>query len=115
MTDAIGRAVAAWKRGMTWLAAAWRCEMGERRWWEEEPPRARASAHARLAADCMRADILVEYVPGRRVVTDGKIGSLTAESIVCHGVDPFDVHEFHCRPVNVDWRGKDAIGWGYDL
>jgi len=112
VTDPAWSIRVAWKRGMDWLAAAWRGEVGRSYgWWASSFERARA--HARLAADCMRADILVEYVPGHRVVTDGKIGDLASDSILC--VVDGKQHAFQCRPVNVDWRGKDAIGWGYEL
>jgi len=111
MTDPAWSIRVAWKRGMDWLAAAWRGIVPVYVVTWAEPSRARA--HARLAADCMRADILVEYVPGHRVVTDGKIGDLASDSILT--VVDGKQHAFKCRPVNVDWRGKDAIGWGYEL
>ena len=116
MNDAVARVVAAWRRSMSWLAAAWRGELGKggvpyAAWadgWQ-----ARARAHARLAVDCMRADILIEYTPGHRVVVDGKIGDMASESILT--IVDGQEHSFRCRPVTLDWKDKDAIAWRYDL
>lgn len=110
MTDPTTRIRSAWQRSMAWLAAAWRGEIGG------EFMRARTArerAHARLAVDCMRADILIEYTPGHRVVVDGKIGDMASESILT--VVDGQEHSFRCRPVTLDWKGKDAIAWRYDL
>lgn len=115
MNDAVERerARAAWKRGLSWLVAFSRGDFEQRP--VEPAPRgfmSRAAAHARLASLCMQEDIIVEYTPGQRLVLDSKLGGIEAMSI-----SPAEApeHVFLARPVTVDWRGKDAIGWGYDL
>lgn len=113
MTDAVERARTAWKRGISNLLDFCRGDFDEHVIADPPPGfMSRQLAHARLAGACMRADILVEYIPGRRVVTDSKLGGIDADAIAPVFAPE---HSFDARPVNVDWCGKDAIAWGYDL
>lgn len=107
MIDHTDRIASAWKRSMNWLVAAWN-DPGP----QVSVPADRSAIHARLAADCMRSGILVEYTPGRRLVVESKLGGAEAS---CIWKDGEPNTKFIARPLNFDWCGKDAIGWGYDL